>query len=80
MTQRVEAVYERGAFRPLQPLGEQLEEGAHVLLVVDTARARAEKVIARAVEVYEGLSAEEVAEVEKVALDRARWHVARERE
>lgn len=80
MTQVVEAVYEHGAFRPLQPLGEQLDEGARVLLVVDTARARAEKVIARAAKVYEGLSAEEIAGVEKTALDRARWHVDQERE
>jgi predicted DNA-binding antitoxin AbrB/MazE fold protein len=68
----LEAVYEDGVLKPLEDPG--LSDHQRVLIEV---RAPAADAAARALaaweEVYEGLSVDEVAEVERVALDRSNF-------
>lgn len=71
MGRTIEAVYERGALRPLEPL--DLEEGKRVQIQIVTARQRAEDVLERAARVLGDLSPDDLAEVERIALDRSAW-------
>jgi predicted DNA-binding antitoxin AbrB/MazE fold protein len=71
MTQVIEAVYEDGAFRPLETV--DLQEGQHVALAFEPmaiTREAAEAELRAWQRVYEGLSDQEIAEVEAIALDR----------
>lgn len=63
----VEAVYEQGALRPLEPL--DLAEGQRVRLQLEV-----EDPIELAGRVYDGLPDKEVTEIERIALDRRGWH------
>ncbi|CAN5764125.1 hypothetical protein BH23PLA1_BH23PLA1_36680 [soil metagenome] len=74
--QIVEAVFEGGAFRPLDPSGLRLSEGQHVRLIVDDSETLPE-VLALAASVYEGLSESEIDQIEKIALDRRGFFSAR---
>ena len=67
--QMLDAVYENGVFRLLQPLETTLPEGQHVRLVVE-AEAPAEDILALAAQVYEGLTARQIDDIERIALDR----------
>ena len=67
--QSIRAVFEHGAFRPLAPLREPLLEGQQVEIVV-AASDSAEAVLKLAAQVYDGLSVDEVRDIEQVALDR----------
>jgi predicted DNA-binding antitoxin AbrB/MazE fold protein len=67
--QAVEAVYEHGVFRPVQPLTVPLIEGQRVHLVVDTAE-RPTDVLSLATSVFEGLSEQEIREIETIARER----------
>lgn len=67
MVRTVEAVYEKGTLRPLEPL--DLAEGQHVRLQLEV-----EDPIELAGRVYDGLLDEEVDEIERIALDRRGWH------
>ena len=76
MGQVLEAVYERGVLRPLEELG--LAE--HQRVVIELRESASEVVgdyLKACHEVYEGLSDDEVDEVEAIALDRSRF-LARE--
>jgi predicted DNA-binding antitoxin AbrB/MazE fold protein len=65
----LEAVYENGVFRPLKL--PKITEGQQVRLIVEeTSRMRTEDILNLAAQVYQGLSEEEIAEIEKIALDR----------
>jgi predicted DNA-binding antitoxin AbrB/MazE fold protein len=66
-TQVYEAVFQNGAFRPVQPIPTAFAEGQHVRLVVEVED---NDVLNLATGVYEGLSDAEVREVEQIALDR----------
>lgn len=68
MTQNIEAVYEGGAFRPLQPEKVIAHEGERVKLVIESKPLP--KVLELAMHMYDGLSEEEIDEIEKVILDR----------
>ena len=69
MTQICEAVYENGVFRPVVPVAPSLAEGQHVRLVVETNTPT--DILQLAALVFEGLSEQEVNDVERVALDRS---------
>jgi predicted DNA-binding antitoxin AbrB/MazE fold protein len=75
VTRTLEAVYEGGVLKPLEDPG--LEEHQRVLLEI---RTEPQEAMASTLEawqqVYEGLSEEEIAEVEAIALDRG--HFSRE--
>ena len=69
MTQTVEAIYEHGTFRLLEVPRVPLVDGQHVRLTVETENT-GEDVLALAEQVYEGLSNEDIDDIERVALDR----------
>jgi predicted DNA-binding antitoxin AbrB/MazE fold protein len=69
MTQICEAVYENGIFRPVAPVAPNLTEGQHVRLVVETDMP--DDILRLAAEVYDGLSEQEVNDIEQIALDRS---------
>lgn len=69
MKQTIEAIYENGVFRPLK--SPKLSEGQPVRLTVETnAELIPEDMLKLAARVYEGLSAEQVDEIEQIALNR----------
>ncbi len=69
MTQTLEAVFENGTFRLLEPPAVPLIEGQHVRLTVETEVAL-DDILALAEQVYADLADDEVDEVERIALDR----------
>lgn len=72
MTRTIQAVYEEGVLKPLEDPG--LHE--HQRVVIDLRvgpEGTPEDALRRWREVYDGLSEEEVAEVERIAFDRSRF-------
>lgn len=69
MTITIEAIYENGKFKPIQPEKIHLIEGQRVKLVVNESQLP--EAILLATQVYQGLSEEEINEIEEVALDRS---------
>jgi len=68
--QVVDAVFENGVFRPLTPLPAPPAEGQQVRITVDGVLSPAE-MTKLATSVFEGLSDEEMDEIEEIALDRS---------
>ena len=71
MSQILDAIFEKGVFKPLQ--APNLTEGQHVRLVVERPTESPDGLLELASRVYKGLSAEEIEEVERIALDRAHF-------
>ncbi len=68
MKHAIDAVYENGAFRPLQPDAVAIPEGQRVRITInDEGEPEALRLASH---VYDGLSSEEIKEIEQVALDR----------
>lgn len=70
MEQTVEAVFENGSFKVLDPSLLHLSEGQQVRLVIEEEKQSAQDILALAAKVYEGLSKDEIDEIERIALDR----------
>ena len=71
MTRNLDAVYENGAFRPTGDADITLPDGARVRLTVEPISQNAEEnVLDLAANVYAGLSDEDVADIERIAMDR----------
>ena len=70
MTQTIEAIFEQGMFRLVRPLRLPLRDGQRVRLVVETEEATPDAILELAASVYDGLSPEDINEVEQIALDR----------
>jgi predicted DNA-binding antitoxin AbrB/MazE fold protein len=68
-TETIEAVFEKGVFHVLRAPRIPLRNGQRVRLVVETAETP-DSILALAAGVYEGLSPQDVAEVEQIALRR----------
>lgn len=69
MRQTIKARYHDGVLQPLEPL--TLANDAEVQVTVETGTAvSVEDILQRAARVYQGFTAEEVAQVEAIALDR----------
>jgi predicted DNA-binding antitoxin AbrB/MazE fold protein len=69
MRQTIKARYHDGVLQPLEPLA--LADDAEVQVTVDTEMAvSAEEILRRAARVNQGLTAEDIAHVEAIALDR----------
>ena len=66
--QAIDAIYENGKFRPVQPETIAIPEGQQVRITVDDDREP--ETLRLAISVYEGLSDSDIREVEEVALDR----------
>lgn len=71
MTQIIEAIYQNGMFKPLNPISEKISEGEKVKLVVEIEEAN--PIMKLAENFYEGLSEEDVDEIERIALDRSNF-------
>lgn len=82
MTQTIDGVFENGLFRPTHPPPEGLREGQRVQIVFDVSDARPRKSAAEMLElatsVYEGLTEDEIDEIERIILDRSRWRTAKD--
>jgi predicted DNA-binding antitoxin AbrB/MazE fold protein len=72
--QSLDAVYEHGVFRVLDPQELAIPEGQRVRLVVEpAAKLSPDEMLELAFEVYDGLSPEEIQEIERIALDRSNF-------
>ena len=72
MSHIISAVYENGVFRPIEPPVPPLREGQEVRVMFE-ANAAPASVLALAARVYEGLSQQDVEDVERLALDRSKF-------
>lgn len=68
-TKALDAVFENGVFRPLTPVDIAIPEGQRVRLVVETIEPSVD-VLSLATHVYDGLSEEQIEEIEQIVLDR----------
>ncbi len=69
MTQTLDAIYEKGVFRPLTK--PEIAEGQSVKLVVETSsKLNPEEMLKLAAQVYEDLSEEQINEIEQIAIER----------
>lgn len=71
MTQTIEAIYQNGMFKPLKPVSEEITEGKKVEITINDKKLSPEEMLELASRVYEGLSEEDVDEIEKIARDRS---------
>ena len=71
MKQTVDAIYENGAFKPVDPDKVHITEGHRVTLIVDDQSLP--EPLRLAARVYEGLSAQDIDEIERIAFDRSRF-------
>lgn len=65
----LEAIFEHGSFRLIHPLTLPLRDGQRVRLVVETEESP-DAILALAARVYDGLSPQDITEVEQIALQR----------
>ena len=73
MTQTIEAIYQNGIFKPLSPVSEEIAEGERVEIIVKDKRLSPDEMLELAGQVYEGLSEEDIEEIERIALDRSNF-------
>ena len=71
MTQTIEAIYQNGIFKPLQPVSEEIKEGKKVRMTLESDDLN--PIMKLAENFYEGLSEEDIDEIEKIALDRSNF-------
>jgi predicted DNA-binding antitoxin AbrB/MazE fold protein len=72
--QTIEAVFENGVFRPLDPVNGSIVEGQRVQLTVRADKATDEEdPLAMLTNFWEGMSEEEIQEIERIMLDRSNW-------
>jgi predicted DNA-binding antitoxin AbrB/MazE fold protein len=71
VTQTLDAVFKDGSFKPLNNGSLPFAEGQRVKLTVETPAETQDDLIELATQVYDGLTEEEVNEVERLALDRS---------
>ncbi len=73
MGQTIIAVYQNGTFRPLASVPEEIMEGQTVRLTLSDKEESAAEIMRLAQDFYEGLSEEDINEIEAVALDRSNF-------
>lgn len=72
MRQTIKARYHDGVLQPLEPLA--LSEDVEVQVTVETPiSVSADEILRRVAQVYQGLTADEIRDVETLALDRRRF-------
>ena len=76
MKQTYEAVFESGVFRLLTPKGLEIPEGQKVRIVVEIVESP-ESILELATQVYDGLSEEEIEEIEEIILGRSNFFKGR---
>ncbi len=75
MKHAIDAVYENGAFRPLQPDAIAMPEGQRVRITINDEGDP--EALRLAIHVYDGLCEEDIDEIEGIALDRSNFFGAR---
>ena len=78
MKNAIEAIYENGAFRPLQPHEVVIPNGQVVRLTIENESKPDQLKLAASV--YEGLSESDIADIERIALDRSNFFGSRKME
>ena len=73
MKHTIDAVFDNGSFKPLNSRPLPFSQGQHVRLIVEAPPQTQEDLIELATQVFEGLSTEEVDEIEQIALDRSNF-------
>lgn len=68
-TQKIEAVFQNGIFRPVEPANLTIKEGQRVKIVVEMEELP--HILKLATNVFAGLSNKEIDEIEQIALDRS---------
>jgi len=68
-TETIDAIFEQGTFRLVRPLTLPLRDGQHVRLVVETEESP-DTILALAVSVYDGLSSQDLHDIEQIVLQR----------
>ncbi len=71
MPKTIEAIFEEGVLKPISPL--DIPEHKKVTLIIEDDREETFDVLSLASLVYKGLSPEEIADIEKVTLDRSHF-------
>jgi len=67
--QSLDAIFENGVFRPLDPNSVPVSEGQQVRIIVEAAQSEKD-ILEAASSVYNGLSEEQIKEIEQIALNR----------
>lgn len=75
--QVIDAVFHDGAFRPVQPVGFPISEGQRVRLSIES-ESPAKSPLDLLTSLYDGLSEQEIDEIEKIILDRRPFFGPRE--
>ena len=73
MTQIVEAVFQDGSFKPVDNSSLPFSEGQRVTLTVEVPSETEDNLVELAGQVYEGLSEEDIGEIERLALNRGNF-------
>lgn len=73
MVQTIRAIYEKGIFKPLNPISNGLTEGEEVVINIESKEERTNEIMKLAENFYEGLSEQDIDEIEKIALDRSNF-------
>lgn len=73
MTQTLDAVFKDGSFKPLNNGSLPFAEGQRVRLTVETPAETQDDLIELAAQIYDGLTEEEVNDIERLALDRSNF-------
>jgi predicted DNA-binding antitoxin AbrB/MazE fold protein len=76
MIQTIDAVFEDGVFRPLTPPPEYLQPGRKVRVVLEPLSP--DEMMALVTSIYDGLSEEDIDEIERIALDRSNFFSGRQ--
>ena len=71
--QTIEAIYQNGMFKPLNPVPEEITEGEKVEITIKDKKLSPEEMLELAGKIYEGLSEEDVEEIERIALNRTNF-------
>ncbi len=73
MTQKIEAIYQNGMFKPITPVAAEIMEGETVEIIIEDKKLSPAEMLKLAGKVYEGLSDDDIDEIEKIALDRSNF-------
>lgn len=73
MNQTLEAIFKDGSFKPVENGSLPFAEGQRVRLTVETPPRESEDLVKLAAHVFDGLAADEIDEVERIALDRSKF-------
>jgi predicted DNA-binding antitoxin AbrB/MazE fold protein len=71
MTRTVEAIFEGGVLKPISPLN--IAEHKKVTLIIEDESTEPVDILSLALTVYNGLSPEDIEDIEKLALDRSHF-------